>query len=140
MTCEKCGHVLEVGDFPFCKGEPWQHARGYTSVVGDECDFVQHNGTKTPIRFRSKLEFRRWCKEHNYRVQDTHVGEQGSDKSSHTTPWQAGGTQWLRDAEILATRHGNFAGNEPPEKPFHIRWTSGDMTGKDLAHYRDQST
>lgn len=38
-----------------------------TSILRDEIDLVQHNGTKTPIRFRSRIERNRWLKENNYR-------------------------------------------------------------------------
>jgi hypothetical protein len=58
-----------------------------TSVIGDEIDHVQVNGTKTPIRFRSKQDRKRWLKEQGYREYDTHQGDVGSDKSKHTTSW-----------------------------------------------------
>lgn len=37
------------------------------SVLSDEIDMVQHNGTKTPIHFRSRIERNRWLKANHYR-------------------------------------------------------------------------
>ncbi len=58
-----------------------------STVIGDECDFIERNGTKEPIRFRSKQEFKRWQKESGWTVKDTHVAPNGSDKSKFTTDW-----------------------------------------------------
>jgi hypothetical protein len=77
-ACPDCGHLTE---------RAWLTKT--TTVIGDECDFVQHNGTPVPIRFRSKAEFARWKKEHGYTNVDTHIGKPGSDKSPFTTNWAA---------------------------------------------------
>lgn len=74
------------------------------SVIGDECDFVQHNGTREPIRFRSKVEFRRWCKQHDYTVRAQHVGVTGSDKSPHTCSQSAVTAKTLADAKAMLER------------------------------------
>lgn len=87
MTCEKCGAELQVGDYPFCRGRQDDHVPGSAVVVGDECDFVQTNGLKHPRRFQSKLEFKRWLKENDFQVKDTHVAPLDSDKSPHTSNW-----------------------------------------------------
>lgn len=87
MTCPTCGHEMQVGDFPFCKYGPSDHIPGSSVVVGDECDFIQTNGLKEPRRFRSKLEFKRWLKENDFLVKDTHKAPLDSDKSPHTTNW-----------------------------------------------------
>lgn len=95
------------------------------NAVGDECDFVEHNGTKTPIRFRSKIEFKRWLKEQGLRVVDSHVSMEGTDKAEHTTAWTAGGKDWLAKAEAAAKAHhnGGFLGNEPTyDPPLNIQW------------------
>lgn len=75
---------------PMCGGET-QRAwlTKASTVIGDEIDFVQHNGTRTPIRFRSRGKFKRWLKANDYRVKDSHIGAPGSDKSKHTTNWGA---------------------------------------------------
>ena len=48
MTCPKCGQELRVGDFPFCP-----HGYGVMRVNGDECDYIDHNLGREPIRIRS---------------------------------------------------------------------------------------
>ena len=73
-------------------------------MIGDECDFVSRNGEKKPIRFRSKLEHRRWLKEHGYRIKDDHVGAQGSDKNKFTQRWAAMDPQTMKNAMELVAR------------------------------------
>lgn len=46
--CEKCGLELQIGDYPFCP-----HGAGFARVNGDECDYIDHNLGKEPIRIRS---------------------------------------------------------------------------------------
>lgn len=99
-----------------------------STVIGDECDFVQHNGTKEPIRFRSRSEFRRWCHEHSYRVKDSHVPEQGSDKSKHTSNWgQSYDPYTAENVRILIERtcgEGRDTGDAPIEK---VPFQTGDV-------------
>ncbi len=98
-------------------------------AVGDEMDHLQVNGTKEPIRFRSKIEFRRWLKENGYRVKDSHACMEGTDKAEHTTAWEAGGKAWLKNAEELAKAHhnGGFVGNDPePDASVNVRWVDVD--------------
>lgn len=56
MTCEKCGHEMRVGDYPFCP-----HARGTANVIGDDIPggMVVENGFAEPIRVYSHSEHRR---------------------------------------------------------------------------------
>lgn len=125
---------VEIVPCPVC-GAPTQRAwlTHGPAEIGDETDFVQHNGTRTPIRFRYKSEFRRWMKEKGYRVNDEHVGQDpGTDKSKFSMPWTGGGKEWLANAEELAKRNGAYVGKDPDEKPFNIRWTSGEMTSQDV--------
>jgi hypothetical protein len=30
MTCDKCGYDIQIGDFPFCKGNPADHGTTYS--------------------------------------------------------------------------------------------------------------
>lgn len=59
VPCPDCGAPTE---------RAWLQA---ASVIGDEIDHVQRNGTKRPIRFRSRLERNRWLKANGYRELDT---------------------------------------------------------------------
>lgn len=80
-------------------------------VDGDECDFIQENGTPTPIHFRSKQRFREWLKESGNVIVDRHVGVPGTDKSPHTTRW---GTM---DAQTLANATALVGGKVDPIEP-----------------------
>ena len=149
--CEACGwSAIDVFEpveatAPQCPKCGSYMARAWLTkppnTIGDEVDFIQHNGTKHPIRFRSKIEFRRWLKETGNRVSDSHIGLQGSDKSPYTTRHFAGGKDWLANAEHLAKTHhnGEFAGKEPDEPEFHVNWTSGELTPEQVAHYRERN-
>lgn len=97
LGCESCGW-REIDAFervnrdqrpcPAC-GEPT--VRMWTTkpptAIGDEMDHMQVNGLNQPRRFTSKIEHRRWMKENGYQNVTRHVGEQGSDKSKHTSNW-----------------------------------------------------
>jgi hypothetical protein len=87
MTCERCGGDIEVGDYPFCKGRPDDHQRGSATVIGDEMDHWQVNGTKTPIHFTSKAERKAWLKAAGYEEFVRHQPLPGTDKSAHTSDW-----------------------------------------------------
>lgn len=106
------------------------------NVIGDECDFVSRNGEKHPVRFRSKLEHKRWLKEKGWEIKDEHKGLQGSDKSPHTTKWEGGGKEWLANAEALAQRHGGIGAKEPEDDAFHVTWTTGELTPQQVEEYR----
>ena len=82
--CDKCGEILEIGSWPFCKGG---HGRGTNSVIGDEIDEWNENVGHTPVHFTSRIEKRRYLKEKGLLEFVRHVGEQGSDKNPHTQRW-----------------------------------------------------
>lgn len=106
------------------------------NVIGDECDFTSNNGEKTPIRFRSKADHKRWLREKGYVVKDSHVGEAGSDKSKFSTRWVGGGKQWMADAEELAKRNGSASGTTPtPDDHFNIEWSEGIAPADMVARY-----
>ena len=127
MTCDKCGAELHVGDFPFCKGQASDHQRGVSSVVGDEIDVWQMNGTRHPIHFRSRLERARWRKEHGYRVYDPHIGDPGSDKSKHTRSSAIMDPQTLENGRYLVT-HRAMIDPEEPDEPLHVTFSEGYLT------------
>lgn len=86
--CEKCGAVLEVGSWPFCKGG---HGKGQNSVIDDTIiggEVLEHLGDK-PITVYSKSERKRVISETGHYEFVRHVGTpgEGSDKSKLTTRW-----------------------------------------------------
>ncbi len=111
MICETCGHALQLGEWPFCP-----HGFGSTSVIGDDCDFISHNGERHPVRFRSKQEHRRWLKQHGYRINDAHIGQQGSDKSPFTASAVVISQKTLDDAKAMLER-GSRGGAEERRAP-----------------------
>jgi hypothetical protein len=74
--CPTCGGAVEI---------LWRSS--FPNIIGDECDFTVEHMAAEPIRFRSKSEHRRMCKQLGLRVKDSHVGTQGSDKSPLTRKW-----------------------------------------------------
>ena len=116
MTCEKCGAVLEIGSYPFCKGG---HARGTTRVNGDECDYVDHNLAEQPIRIRSWSERRRLMKERGLEDAPYIEPPPTFEGKAATSNWAAIGRvdpehlAWLGEA---MTRGGTKTETEPPMK------------------------
>lgn len=113
MTCEKCGHEMEVGDFPFCRGERSDHVKQAGGVNGDECDFIQENGLKHPRRFRSKQEFKRWLDANSYENKVCNAGPH--DKIVARMVTMDAYTMWA--AEQLATRNGGSKGKDVASDP-----------------------
>lgn len=96
------------------------------NVVSDSCDFVSRNGEKHPVRFRSRADHRRWLKEKGYAIND--------NRSGHSS---TGGVQWLKDAEVLATRNGAARGEVvPDDDPLHVTFTAGELTPAQVEEYR----
>lgn len=96
-----------------------------SNVIGDEFDHVQRNGLKHPRRFRSKSEHRRWLASSGWTVQETHH--------------EAGGKEWLANAEALAARQGGLGTKEPEDEPFHITWSTGELTKDQVQEYRGKN-
>jgi hypothetical protein len=118
MTCERCGHPLEIGEWPFCP-----HGRAGSGVIGDEIDVViENNGTNQPIRFRSREAMRKHFDAHNLTPMVRHTPLPGSDKSPHTTDWSQGiDAQTLENARILLARPtSRMAEDEPPPLPIEV--------------------
>jgi hypothetical protein len=87
-VCERCGKVLQLGEYPFCGGRN-QHGFPMAGLkqIGDEIDEWNENVGHEPVHFTSRQERKRYLKEHGLQEFVRHVGEQGSDKSKHTTRW-----------------------------------------------------
>lgn len=114
-VCEACGALTE---------RVWlSHAQ---TVIGDECDFIQHNGTREPIRFRSRAEFRRWLKETGWEVKDTHVPKQGTDKSPFTTNWGSRCDAYTANNVRILMERAFQQKPDPPDEPVNIRWVNAD--------------
>lgn len=71
MICEKCGHALEIGDFPFCP-----HPKGAQAVVGDDVPggFIVENGFNEPRTFYSKSEHQKALAERGLEMRVKNAG------------------------------------------------------------------
>lgn len=56
LVCGSCGHILEIGDWPFCDGKPGGHGKTSLVTVGDDIPggFVQTNFGHAEEVFYSK--------------------------------------------------------------------------------------
>ena len=127
MTCEKCGHELQVGDFPFCP-----HPRGSQAVIGDEIPGGQvfENGFDTPRRFYSHSEHRAALAAEGLEIRAKWAGEH----DRYLTRWDtvdldAAAALVSRGVEARRAKQQRWAQATIP-----ITVTDGEaFTGKDLA-------
>lgn len=72
--CEKCGYDIQIGDFPFCKGDPADHQNTRFGIIGDDIPGgldVKHgicNPDGTPRRYYSKSEIRKAAADAGYSI------------------------------------------------------------------------
>lgn len=146
-ACSQCGHVeIDVwekvqSDAPLCPqcGDPMARAwlSKASAIVPDSMHHWMTNGTKVPILFESKQEFKRWKKEHGYGDRVRHIGVDGSDKSKHTTRWEAMDAYTLNNARILLERAAQQpTRNEPVETPVKVKSYYGDVGGDAWREFR----
>lgn len=70
VKCELCNTVLNIGDHPFCGGDPSKHAPTNQYVIGDDIPggyVVKHLGP-TPIKVYSKTELKRAANERGWTI------------------------------------------------------------------------
>jgi hypothetical protein len=75
-----CPTCTTVHAKPLCSTGVVDDARVAPAVHGDECDFVQENGTREPIRFRSRQAFRQWLDAKDIRLREKFTPMPGTDK------------------------------------------------------------
>ena len=79
--CELCGKALEIGDFPFCHGDPMKHASTMANIITDDIPggiYIRHglvNADGSPRKFYSKTEIRRAANEHGLKWADDTPGK-----------------------------------------------------------------
>lgn len=71
VTCDKCGHTLEIGDFPFCP-----HPKGAQTVIGDDWPGgkIFENGFPEPRTFYSKSEHQKALAERGLEMRVKNAG------------------------------------------------------------------
>jgi len=134
MTCEKCGLELEVGMFPFCRGQQSDHIGGSSNRGHDEIPggmWIENLGP-VPIRVDSHSERLRIAKSKGLREFVRHVPVPGSDKSPHTERWVTMDAYTLNAAKELVMRHGSKASKEDSDdtrayfRPFNFTGSKSD--------------
>ena len=118
-NCNACGRELVLGSWPFCP-----HGIGHSNVNGDEIPGGQwqENGFHEPRLFYSKRERTRALAEKG-------LEERVCNAGVHDTivpRWVTTDAQTLRNAEILASRHGH-ATADVPEPDIPMTWTVRDL-------------
>ena len=100
-------------------GEPTERAwlAKPANILRDEIDIRQVNGTKEPIRFRSRIERNRWLKQHHYR-------EAGDGTSKGSKSGACIDAQTLANAAALVSRDNRTGWRDPDRAPIGI--TSND--------------
>jgi hypothetical protein len=79
--CDTCGGVIQIGDYPFCKGNPTNHVPANFGVVGDDIPGgieIKHgicNPDGTPRRYHSKTEIRRAANEKGLKLAEDTPGK-----------------------------------------------------------------
>ena len=135
MTCETCHVELQIGMYPFCKGHPEDHGPGSGTVIGDACDFVVHHGTRHPIRFRSKAEYRAWRTGQGLELRESHVPLQGTDKSPFTSNWGSRMDPYTANNVRILMERAFQAGVTEEDATVPVRVDIHDMSQDEVARY-----
>jgi len=136
--CERCGAALQIGDYPLgCKGDPSRHVRGGSTVIGDEIDVVMRNGTREPIRFRSRGALKAWMQANGYVNNASHVPLPGTDKSPHTVNWTSRMDPYTAENVRILLERAFHAGTTFEDDDATVRVTPDihEMTREEAARY-----
>lgn len=108
MTCDRCGVVLAVGDYPFCP-----HGNGSTSIEDATWPGgrVFENLGHEPVRCDSPADLKREMKTRGLVEFVRHT-----DGDRHTRSWATTDPYTLEQGRILAERQGRTraSGDDPP--------------------------
>jgi hypothetical protein len=108
MTCDRCGVVLAIGDYPFC---PHGHGSNSVEAVTWPGGRVFENLGHEPVRCDSPADLRRELAARGLEPMVRHVpGDQ------HTRSWATMDPYTLEQGRILAERQGttHARGEDPP--------------------------
>lgn len=102
-TCPRCGTALEVGAYPFCKGDPADHAPGSTGIedVTWPGGKVFENLGDQLVRCDSPADLKREMKKRNL---EPFVRHQDGDR--HVARWSAMSAETLAGAAAMLERIG----------------------------------
>lgn len=133
VVCDRCGQLLNVGDYPYCP-----HAAGHPAVARDEIPggIVVENYGPQPMRFDSHSERRRYMAEQGLQEREKFSPMPGSDKDPAGIPNPAGymDPQTLLNAAELICRNGRAEAPFDPVASGVIRGEfGGHLTGRDAS-------
>lgn len=118
MTCDQCGHVFRIGDFPFCG--PNGHERAKWSVISDDVPggFTVENGFDEPRTFYSKSEHARALAERGLEIRAKYAGPNDKVMSN----WAAGSVDLEGAKRLVRNRYAD----EDIEQPLDVVITKTD--------------
>jgi hypothetical protein len=110
--CDRCGALIEIGDWPFCP-----HGPARVTVISDSIPggLVIENLGPEPVRVYSETERRRIMKERGLVDFVRHRPPPGTDKSAHTSNWSAVTQQMLDDAADLVSAERRVRPEDEPD-------------------------
>lgn len=127
-ACDVLTGVYDVAPCGAC-GQPTERVwrSKAANVNGDECDIWQENGFSQPRHFTSKKERVRALAEKGLEERVCNAGIH----DVLVPRWATMDPQTMKNAEILASRHGHIrGGSDAPEPNVPIAWTVSDWEPK----------
>jgi hypothetical protein len=88
VICDRCKKVLEVSDYPFCKGNAEDHVAGHYGVIGDDIPggvWIRHgicNPDGSARRYDTKSSITAEAKRRGFVQSPRHV-----DGDKHLSRW-----------------------------------------------------
>ena len=119
MTCDRCGHELQIADFPFCP-----HGSTKLAVIQDEIPGGQwfENGFDTPQKFYSHSAHRAALKANGCQTAAKWAGP----GDLHLKRWDVPSQKTLDDAKVLLSRgRTELPAAEEPRHPITKRSIPG---------------
>lgn len=69
MTCDRCGHVLRVGDWPYCKGDWHDHSPKQHGMLGSFREYYDEDVAPPPSdEFKPCINIPEYVEGRGYRI------------------------------------------------------------------------
>jgi len=113
-ACDRCGAVLRVGDYPFCKGRPHDHQHPTYRNIPDAVPggFTVENAWSEPRTFYSQREYERALAADGMQLAPRWV-----EGSKHLTRWATIDPYTLESARILCERQAQTRATRDEAEP-----------------------
>jgi hypothetical protein len=105
VTCDVCGGRLEIGMYPFCKGNPENHARGGFRNIPDDVPggFWVENAWREPRHFDSQSAYEKALDASGLELRPHHV------PGGKLARWSTMDAATMENARVLVARQGAAA-------------------------------